>query len=150
MGITLTDVDKAEAWSSGGILGPGRHKVKIVSATEGKSSGGHDQVELDFGALDGSGAILDWLVFTPNTVGKAKQLLDAVGIKAESGEWEFPTGALVDKQLCIYCADEPSMKDPSKLRTRVQAYEPLSAAAKGTGEQRDVKATPADDSDLPF
>lgn len=151
--IQVKDLDKTEAWKGGAMLPPGQHVVRIESADDSTpSSGGHDQVEMEFQAQDGSGSIRDWLVFTPKTLGKARSLLDAVGIVPESGEWVFPTDALTGKTLTITVAQEPDRQGATnddgtpKMRSRVVAYTAASAAstpASGNG------ATKSDD-DIPF
>jgi hypothetical protein len=141
MPIKIKDMDKVEPWSASNILGPGRHLVTIEAAVEGTSSGGHDQVELEFDAMNGSGSIRDWLVFTPATLGKARQLLDAVGIQPAGDEWVFPTDELRGRRLTIVVAQEEYQ---GNQKTRVQAYLPPETS----GES--ANGAPADDSPLPF
>lgn len=151
--ISVSNMDQEKAWSGGAMLGPGQHQVQIERADEGKSSGGHDQVELEFAATNGSGSIRDWLVFTPKTLGKARSLLDAVGIEAQSGEWEFPTSQLVGKNLTITVGQEPDRQGATnddgtpKMRTRVYAYaEPGTSTASTTGNGNGSSG----DDDIPF
>lgn len=140
--MKLKDMDKVEAWT-GGILPVGPHIVTIEKVEEGKSSGGHDQLELEFVATDGQGSIRDWLVVIPSTYGKVKQLLDACGIDTESGDWDFKPDTLRDKTLGIRVGEEPDRQDATKMRKRVLAYIPADDAAK-----TDVPASNNDD--LPF
>lgn len=147
MSIRVNDMDKVDAWAGGGILGPGKHEVEIGSAQEGMTRNDNPQVEIEFDALDGSGSIRDWLVFTPNSLGKARMLLDAIGIAPESGEWEFPTHQLGGKRLTIQVGLEPDYRDPSKTRNRVQAYLP---AGQGDAEPAEAASVPDGEPDLPF
>ena len=141
MGITLKDMDKVEAWKGGAVLQPGKHKVVILTAEEGKSSGGYPQVEMDFEAEDGTGSIRDWLVFSgEESLGKAKMLLDALGIVSESGEWEFPTTTLLGRKLVITVADQPYQ---GKSKMRVVGYAPPGSDVPGSNGS-------GTDDDIPF
>jgi hypothetical protein len=148
MGFKLKDLDKVEAWKGGAMLPLGWHTVTIESADDSeKSSGGHDQVELRFtGKL---GDIREWMVFTPNSLGKAVALLNACGIEVKGGNWEFPTGELPGKALSIFVGEEDDRKKPGQKRRRVQAFE---AAGKGTplGDGASSNGAGGDGDDLPF
>lgn len=152
MTIKVTAMDEVQPWSGTSILGAGNHPVSIGSAVEGTSRNGHDQVELEFDALDSTGSIRDWLVFTEGTLGKARMLLDAVGIQAQSGDWEFPTAQLVGRRLTITVAEEPDYNDPAKTRMRVKAYLPAAEQPSDIPTPpAEPAATPvADDSGIPF
>jgi hypothetical protein len=154
MGIKLTDMDKVEAWSGGAMLGPGTHNVTIERADEGKSSGGHDQVELEFVSNAGAGSIRDWLVFTPATLGKARQLLDAVGIEAQSGEWEFPTAKIVGRKLEIMVNEVPhydeSKRAKGETQRKVTEYRTPGSGDGVPGDTNGLGPASASDDDIPF
>jgi hypothetical protein len=146
--MKVKDLDQTEAWS-GSILGPGRHAVKIVKATEGTSSNQNPQIELEYQSLNSPGTIREWLVVLPTTYGKLKALLDAVGLVPEGGEWDFPTQSLVGRKLAIWVDEETDRQDPTKKRNRVNAHEALDtsdvpADTSGFGAQS------ASEADLPF
>jgi hypothetical protein len=148
MGIKLKDFDQVEAWKGGGgMLPPGKHHVEITETTEGTSSGGHDQIEIQFEAVNGTGGIKDWIVFAPAALGKARMLLEAVGIVPQGGDWEFPTGQLSGKKLTITVIEEPDRRDPTKTRRRVAAYE---EGDKGGAAFDASEFGPKNDDDLPF
>jgi hypothetical protein len=147
MGIKVKDLDQVEAWKGGAILPPGRHTVTITKAEEGTSSGNYPQVELEFSSDQGS--IRDWIVFTENTLGKARQLLDAAGIAPEGGEWDFPTERLPGKRLSILVQEQPDRNDPTKTRTKVVSYEDLSQATPGSSDPF-AGVSGSNDDDVPF
>jgi hypothetical protein len=146
MGIPMSGIEQASAWKGGGMLNKGWHTVTIDAAEEGQSRNGHPQVEIDYSSNDGS--IKEWLVFTEGTLGKARALLEAVGIEPKNDE-NFPTAQLVGKKLSIFVGEEPDYKDPRKMRLRVQGYdEPgKSSAESGAGP---VDGTGLADDDIPF
>jgi hypothetical protein len=110
MAIEVEGMDEVEAWKGAGILGPGTHTVIIETADETESTGGHPQVELLFVSTEGLGEIRDWLTFPTDeparssALGRAKMLLEAVGIESKSGKWAFPVGDLPGKRLSITVA----------------------------------------------
>ncbi len=148
MGIKMSGMDKVEAWSAGAsMLTPGSHNVYVATADEGTSSGGHPQIELEFFTDDGTGSIRDWLVLSPAAYGKAKALLNAVGITSDSEEFELEASDLIGRKLEIIVGEEPDYNDPAKMRRRVQAYKALSDVpgdTSGLGSDGDKQ------SDLPF
>lgn len=155
MAIALQDMDKVEAAKGGSMLSPGYHLVQIASAVEGTSSGGYDQVEFEFTSPRGN--IRDWLVFAPAkkagevpfALKRARAILDAVGIEAQGGDWAFPTTQLIGKKLTIFVGEEPDSRDPSKMRRRVQGYEPPREVDNSAGLPVNTGAL-ADDDEIPF
>jgi hypothetical protein len=138
--ITL-NLDGVEAWSGGEILPPGKHPVRIDSAEEGQSSGGHPQVELTFTAIAGEHAgagIRDWLVVAPAAMGKVRQFLEAVGFQIPPGDFYLPTGQLVGRRLSVVVREEPNQQ--GEKRSRVKVYE---AAAPPGGQGNGYGQPPA-------
>jgi hypothetical protein len=147
-------MDEVEAWSGTTILGPGTYSVIIDRADEGESRSGNPQVEVQFVSTEGLGEIRDWLTFPRESpareaaLGRAKMLLDAVGIESRSGKWEFPVGQLPGKRLSITVAKEESYKDPSKKVSTVKGFKALDAADV-PADTSGFGAAP-DDDELPF
>jgi len=109
-----------EAWSAGGgLIQPGIHSCKITEAKEGTSSGGYDQIELEL-TNDQGATIRDWLVITPKTLGKIKQVLDACGVGVPEGEFDLTASDLQGKSAEIVVAEEPGQD--GNTRSRVKAY----------------------------
>lgn len=132
MTIKVEGMDQVEAWKGGVILPPGKHTVIVETADEGESSGGYPQVEILFVSTEGLGEIRDWLTFSRSStvaweasLGRAKMLLEAVGIESKGGEWEFPTNDLVGKRLKITVAEEPKYNEPERLVSKVKGFQPL-------------------------
>lgn len=123
------DLTEVPAWEGGGILGPGVHHVEIEGAVEGRSSGGHPQIEIDYATPDGTGRIREWLVITEKTWGKFKALIEATGLPMPGAGEEFNPTVLCGRRLGIIVADERDQRDPTKMRSRVQGYKPASEVA---------------------
>lgn len=150
MAITVKDLDKQEAWSTNAMLPVGWHEVTVKTSAEGESSGGYPQIELEMEAP--LGTIRDWIVVTEATRGKVVQLLEAVGIEIQGGEWDISVGAIAGKKVGIKVGEEPSFNDPSTLRKKVQAYVPVENLPKDRNIQEDAGPSNegSSDSDLPF
>jgi hypothetical protein len=149
MSITVR-LDDVEAWSAGGTLPPGVHLCRIDEAAEGKSSGGHPQIELLLRATNGEyagGKIRDWLVVTAGSLGKVKQLMEAAAVPIPGGEFAINTNALVGRAVMVVVREEKDRTDPSVMRSRVKGYEAVAGQAaapgNGTGAARQ-------DTDIPF
>lgn len=127
MKIDLTGVD---AWEGGVLItAPFDGVVEVDSATEGQSSGGNPQGELELRAVEGEqqgSTIRDWVVVTPNSLGKVKQVLEAFGVSNLDGEVEFDWSELVGKRCRIVVRDEAYN---GEWKTRVKAYQAVGAAA---------------------
>lgn len=122
--------DDVEAWSGGVILNPGTHVVRCVSAEEGKSSGGHPQIELELEAISGEekgASIRDWQVVTPGSLGKLKQMLVGFGANLPEGNFKLDASKLVGKTCKIVVRKEPKQNDPSVEFSAVKAYQAVSA-----------------------
>lgn len=120
---SLKDV---EAWSGGGAyLGIGTHPAEITSASEGESSGGHPQFELEWTAIGGEqkdGTIKEWLVVIASTKGKLKGLLEACGVEITDALDEVNPSDLEGLQCNIVVRKE----NPDDKYPRVMGYLPLS------------------------
>lgn len=164
---------KADAWeASGGFLTAGDHVCRVLAIDgTGDSSGGYPQIEVKVGNADGE--IRDWIVVIPSTLGKVKQLYEAVGLP-DPTEDEFQEeenglrvsqaylDQLLDKPIGVIVREEPDFNDPTKTRDRVKAYVAASKIAKSdipsdTAGLADTKvgghtfkSAIADDDDLPF
>jgi len=145
--MTLTaDLTNVEAWAPGDILPPGTHEVIVIAASEGTSSAGNPQLELEMQACAGEnegGTIRDWVHFTPKTAGKVKQVLEAFGMAAE-GAVSIEAPAFVNKRAQILVRQELYN---GEQRTKVKAYSPASEAAPAAASNGQAKP---DSDDLPF
>lgn len=101
-------LDNVDAWEAGGgILPPGKHVCTITDAKQGESRNGHPQIELRAESVDPQAAgagIRDWVVITPNSMGRVKQLLEAAGISIPSGSFNFDPAQLEGKRVTLYVA----------------------------------------------
>jgi hypothetical protein len=157
-----------KAWGisegGGGILPVGDHVVEIQDIDgAGYSSGGYPQIIVNAG--NDEGTIRDWIVVIPSTIGKVVQLTDAAGLERptdEQVEADGPgyrldpryTDQLVGKQVGVVVREEPDRNDPSRMRTRVGGWVPVSAVKKSdvpsdTSGFEPVAQTVSDD-DIPF
>lgn len=153
--MTITvNLDGVEAWNAGQILPPGKHVVRIEDASEGTSSGGHPQLEVEFAAVDGTGSIRDWLVVTQGAMGKIRAFLEAAGIQIPEGPFQVAASALRGARLQIVVAEEPDYRDPDKKRSRVMGYLSAPGAVAGNGRAVEVQQQPSGgfspDDDIPF
>lgn len=143
------DLAGVEAWEAGDILPAGTYTVEVTDSEEGKSSGGHPQIELDLRCIAGQydgGTIKDWVVVIPSTAGKVKQILAAFGVEGLDGTVKFEASDLKGKRANIVVREEPY---DGKLKSRVKAYEPAAAVSSPTATTNGSDAK-ADDDDLPF
>lgn len=144
--MKFENLNEVEAWKSGAFLGIGTHPAEIVSASEGKSSGGHDQFELEWAATDGpekGSTIKEWIVVMESTKGKVVALLEACGVTIPPGEFNVGPEQLKGLKAAIVVRKEPDDKYPN-----VKGYLPISdLPADTTG--MNSSASSADDK-LPF
>lgn len=144
MKVDLTGV---EAWSGAVMItAPFEGMVEVTDAKEGESSGGFPQLELELRAVGGEqdgGTIRDWIVVIPTSLGRVKQVLEAMGVANLDSEVEFQPAELVGKQCRIVVRDEPYN---GEMKTRVKAYQSVGAATNG-GSPTAVKD---DKESLPF
>lgn len=124
----------AETWdvSTGTFLAAGNHKVTIRSVDgSGVSSGGYPQIEVEVG--NDQGTIRDWIVITPNTVGKVTQLTDAAGLGRPTDAQVKQDGSgfridpaylaqLVNRTIGVVVRAEPDNRNPGQTRDRVKGY----------------------------
>jgi len=124
------DYGGAEAWKVQDQLLPiGDHVVTIINPMSGDSSGGFPQVELR--VENELGSLRDWLVITPNTIGKVVMVFDAAGVdRPQDGEFDPETGKLTDacvdrlhnRKVGVIVREEPDNRDPTKMRRRIMGY----------------------------
>jgi hypothetical protein len=170
MGNPFADV----AWETtnpdavGGILPEGNHLVTIdkVDGT-GLSSGGHPQIEVE--ASNDQGQIRDWMVTIPSAAFRPAALFAACGLeKPTEKQWlEEGTGFRLDPKYLEQCVgktvgvivrEEPSWKDPTKMRSQVKGWctpeeiealkTDLPADTEGLGNGKAPGSAP--DDDIPF
>ncbi len=148
----VVDLSGVEAWKGGGILPPGWHLCRIEAADDTQTSrGGHRQLIVEWSAVKGEHAglgITEWIVITPQSLGKLKALLNAVGIATDEGEVRLEPDVLHGRQAMVFVQNEPDRNDPEKVRSRVKAHDravgiaaPVPAAAASSMARHD---------DIPF
>lgn len=123
--MKIGSLKEVDAWSGGAYLGIGTHPAEIISASEGKSSGGHDQFEMEWQAIDGpekGGTIKEWLVVIPSTLGKVKGLLESCGVENLDAIDEVTPEQLKGLKAAIVVRKE----NPDDKYPRVIGYRPLS------------------------
>lgn len=160
--------DGVDAWSGGSFLTPGSHNVKVIEADEKPASTGTPQFVLRMEAIDGDqagGTITDYVSVTPNSLGRVRQVLEAFGIVIPAGQFAFSADGLLGKRAKIVVREEPGRKDPTKMFSKVAAYEELGSGVGGfipasNGASGDPLAAaaavpagdfaPVDDDSIPF
>jgi hypothetical protein len=155
------DFGSAEAWEyqdRPALLPVGSHVCTIISAVASHTSGkmGREpkpQIELTVqGEL---GERRDWIVITPNTVGKVVQVYDACGAeRPREGEYNPVTGELVQecvdrlqgRRVGVIVRLEDSLRNPGTQEPRIGGYvEPqqitddMPADTTGLGQTDDEK-----------
>jgi len=142
---SLKDV---EAWSGGGgYLGIGTHPAEITSASEGESSGGHPQFELEWSAISGEqkdATIKEWIVVIASTKGKLKGLLEACGVEITDSLDEVNPSDLQGLQANIVVRKE----NPDDKYPKVMGHLPLSDLP--APDMDGLGADPVDEPSLPF
>jgi Protein of unknown function (DUF669) len=156
------NLDGVEAWKGEGPLPPGEYVCRITEADEGRSSGGHPQLELEMRVVVGDytgGTIRDWLVITEGTRGKVRALLEGAGIQIPAGTFALEPVMLRGRPVEIVVRQEDYNGEP---KIRVKAYRAPSGgqatAQPGGGQQAMPVAQPvsagvgagAIDDDIPF
>jgi hypothetical protein len=142
MKVDLTGV---EAWEGAVILPPGEYLVEVDDATEETSGSGHPQIKFEMRAVGGEqegGTIRDWVTITAQSLGRVKQVLDALGVADLDTVVSFEPAELVGKRCRIVVRNEMY---EGKERTKVKAYQPAGAATNGH-----AAPTGTDVADLPF
>jgi hypothetical protein len=144
------NLENVEAWTGSVPPPPGQHVFRIDEATEGTSSGGHDQLEVSLRVESGDsvGATMrDWIVITPATLGKVRQFLEATEVEIPPGEFALPTsrlpGRLVKGTVRLEERD-------GKTRARLVAYEPSGRPATTGSNGGGFSAPTRTDADIPF
>lgn len=124
------NLDGVEAWKGGTVLPAGWHDVQINEHTDGFSSNNNPEIRLKMAAFVGEhagGTISDWIQVTESTAGKVRQLLEAAQVQIPQGNFQLPEGYLNGRRVRLLIREEPDYQDPTKLRSRVKAYEPIGA-----------------------
>lgn len=123
--MKVENLDQQETWGVGGILSTGDHLCICDSAEEGTTSRDNPQIEMKWRAIAGpqnGDSITDWLVVLPQTYGKVKQMLEAVGITVQGGDWDIPVSSIVGRKAYVVVRQEADQSDATKMRDRVQGY----------------------------
>jgi len=134
MAIDLPNMDDVEGWSGGGGIFPfGDHRVRVTSAKQGTSTGGHNQFELELVGVDGEAKGMtqrDWITITENTLGRVKAALVAFGIPTKGGKLE--ASVFVGREaVAIIRPDAKSNREPRRdglQWPRVVGYNPIDEA----------------------
>jgi hypothetical protein len=124
-----------DAWAVGDSILPARPEPYLCTIREvdgaATSSGNFPQIDVKVGNADG--AITDWIVVIPATIGKVVQLTDAAGLPRPTDQQVKPDGdgyrlhpdylaQLIDKQVGVFVRSEPDRMDATKTRDRVKGY----------------------------
>jgi hypothetical protein len=141
------NLDNVEPWKGGDMLPEGKHLCRAVETEEGKSSGGHFQIEVTWEAVAGDyigGQIRDWVVVTENSMGKVKSLLLCCGIDVPAGGFSLSADLIKGRACEIVVRPQPKPDGTPALK--VVAYQAPSsdatppAATMGTAAQPSAKA----------
>lgn len=120
------NLDNVDAWAGGAILSPGNHTVRVTEADDSKfSRNGHPQIVLKLEATEGpeiGGTISDWIIITPNSLGRVRQILEAFQYPIPGGEFQLNAAQLVNRTARIVVREE--MGNDGRMRSQVKAYEP--------------------------
>jgi hypothetical protein len=125
------DYGSAEAWkvSTDTMLPVGNHVVTIMDPIMGEAGTGNPQIELR--VENEQGKMRDWLVITPNTIGKVVSVFDAAGVeRPQPGEFNPDSGVLTDRcvdrlhnrKVGVVVREEVDNRDTSKMRRRIMGY----------------------------
>lgn len=136
--IQIEDLANVEAWEpKADLIGAGKHLAEIIEASEEAASTGSPQVILNWRSVKTQSTRKEWLVVLPQTYGKVKAFLTAIGYPMAPGAFQMPVAELVGRQAVITVGEDTYN---NKTSLRVLAHEPA-----------DTKPTPQADSDpLPF
>lgn len=122
MTIEIEDLQNVEAWEpKGELIGKGKHLAEIAEAAEEPASTGSPQVVLTWRSVKTGASRKEWLVVLPQTYGKVKAFLAAVGWQMPPGKFTMPVRELVGRKAVITIADEVYNNSTS---LRVIAHEP--------------------------
>lgn len=119
------DLTNVEAWKGGQTLPKGRHLCRCTEAEDGKSSGGHFELQLVWEAIQGEaegGRIQDWVQVTDATLGKVVQLMQATGLTIPQGQ--FSLTAEPFKGRTAYIIVREGTKPDGSPKVEVAAYDP--------------------------
>jgi hypothetical protein len=137
MSIEIPSLNEVDPWKASSILPPGWHLCDVDSAEEGTSSGGHPQFEIRLMAIEGEhqgSTITDWLVITQGSLGRVKQVLDALGVPIPEGNFSVEARQLIAKRARVLVALEPK-QDGSGTRSTVKGYQAVEGASASNGSQ---------------
>lgn len=153
--IDIPDLDGTEAWKGGTGLPPGRHRVAVAEASKAEARSGNPQLVLKLRAVSGEyqgGQITDWITITEKTLGRVKQVLEALRRPIPAGPFRLPLDALVGAEAEIFIKSEPK-QDGSGNRNVVSAYTAADGAPAASNGAAPVAAgvgASNHDDDIPF
>lgn len=148
MPIVIKDLDDVEAWNAPGHapIPVGKHIAVIDSIEEKPANTGSPQLIITWRVAAGQYAgtqSREWMVILPQTYGKVKAFLQAVGWSLKSGEFEMPTTELTGRKAWIIVGTE---QRDGKTFTRVIGH-----ARVDEGDiPADTSGLAGDQTDLPF
>lgn len=153
--MRIPDLSGTEAWKGGDTLPPGRHRVAVSEAKEDQARSGNLQLVLKLRAVGGDyqgGTITDWITITANTLGRVKQVLQALGRPIPEGEFDLQPSSLIGAEAEIFIKTEPK-QDGSGNRNVVSAYTAADGAPAASNGAAPVAAgvgASQHDDDIPF
>jgi hypothetical protein len=121
-----------DAWevSTGDLIPVGDFVCSIESVATGRSGGNYPQIELEVKTGDNR-TRKDWLVITPNTIGKVVQLLKACGAGTPPDEVVREDYAIEEswlrknvlgKRVGVIVREEEKYNDPGKFVPKIRGY----------------------------
>lgn len=117
----------------------GMHRAKIIAMEEKTASTGNDMIEAQYQVIAGDckGAIMyDNLVLTKKALFKLKNLLSALGQKAEGKNVVVDTDRLIGKTLTIQVSE---YEYEGKPRCNIERYHPAAASASGKSKKEEIE-----------
>jgi hypothetical protein len=152
----LSGIENEDAWSSGMVLKPGRHTVKVVEVVERKSRNNHPEMVIRLEAIAGpqaGGSITDYQAVTANTLGRVKQMLPAAGMWREEADWSaFDPQAFLGKVVDCVVVEKPRQSEPGKTVSEVLSWAPATSSGGDVpGDTADLEPqSHPDDERIPF
>ena len=149
MAIEL-NLDGVEAWEGGGgpLVPEGMYQVRVEDAAEGESRNGHKQLELDLQIADGEQRgrnLKDWVVITPNTLGRVAHLFQAAKLSWPGGTFHLEPSDFQGRSMMIVVRHEQYQ---GATKTRIVSYDALESEV--PVDPTPVSATSKHDAEIPF